>query len=71
LGAVLRGARLAGSAHAGVVAFAYQLLDWSFTMPRGVTIVLYACSVVLTFLLGRKLMNFAGASADSLVAWRV
>jgi len=50
-----------------VTAFTYSHLDWFFTLLRCNTIFFWAVSIVLLFLLSRKLLNTVGAWAACLV----
>jgi hypothetical protein len=49
------------SASPDVMAFTFQHLDWFFTLLRGCTILFYAGSLVLLFLVARRVLNHAGA----------
>jgi hypothetical protein len=51
----------------GIVAFTYHHLDWFFTLLRSTTIFFYAGSLVLVFLLARRLLNLAGGCLACLV----
>ena len=45
----------------GIIAFTYHHLDWFFTLLRSCTIFFYAASLVLLFLVARRVLNRAGA----------
>ncbi len=51
----------------GTIAFAYQHIDWLFTLLRAETLLFYAISLVLLVTLARKLLNPAGAVVAGLV----
>jgi len=55
------------SSMSGIVEFTYRHLDWLFTLIRSETIFFWACSLVLLYLLSRKLLNHAGACVACLV----
>jgi len=51
----------------GIIDFTYRHLDWLFTLLRFETIFFWACSLVLLYLVSRKLLNYAGACVACLV----
>jgi len=60
-------ARLTGSAGSGIIEFTYAHLAGLFNTLRGITLFFHACSLVLLFLLTRRLLNQAGAWLSCLI----
>jgi len=52
---------------AGIIDFTYQHLDWFFTLLRAETLIFYECSLVLIFILARKLLNTPAAFVATLI----
>ena len=48
------------TASPGIIAFTYHHLDWFFTLLRSCTIFFYAGSLVLLFLVARRVLNHVG-----------
>ena len=51
----------------GIIGFTYRHLDWLLTLLRSETVFFWACSLVLLYLVSRKLMHQAGACVACLV----
>src|SRR5579883_2697238 len=58
---------VAGTHSAGILGYTFQHLDGLFAVMRGVTLFFYATSLILVFLLARRLMNTAGACIAGLL----